>query len=118
VESASINDAVRPAIFVNSNVIERGIVAGAIVQPGGRLFLSGICKGMLTVEERGELELSGIVNGTLHCRGGNVHISGIAHDVHAEAGTVTISGVVHILRRGKADVTIAGGAVVAEDLSG
>ncbi len=96
---------------ISSYASESGIIAGARIENGGTLYLSGISNGNILVNSGGKLYVTGIVNGSVTNNGGVVEIEGDVSRVKANSGTTTISGIAGSIT-GKGKIFYQKGAVI------
>lgn len=97
---------------VQTYISESAIIAGAQVDDGGTLELSGLSQGEIVVNEGGVLRLTGTINGVVSNFGGYVEIEGSLDHLHITHGQAVIGGIVdHI--SGAGSVILKEGAIVA-----
>jgi autotransporter passenger strand-loop-strand repeat protein len=112
-DCAGVNINKEPAQFleVSSYKSESGIIKGAKIYNGGRLYLSGISNSDIIVAKGGMLTVTGQVNGAIINNGGIVEIEGYVSSLIANAGKVIIGGFVSYVS-GSAEVIYKSGAVI------
>ena len=110
-QNVTVRQGTGAALNVRSHVTESGIVAGATVQPGGSLYLSGISNGDILVKKGGHLSVTGVVNATVRNEGGTVEIEGIISSFVSNGGQASVGGQVGSFS-GKGPVNFKRGAIL------
>lgn len=86
------NGQVSGDLIVERDLTLNGMVTGNIlVKSGICLTLNGMCLGELTLEEKSEADVSGIVQGNINNNGGILRVNGVVQGNVTDAGNTTIS---------------------------
>lgn len=97
---------------ITGNRTETGnIVDNVVIDPGGRLVLSGLIGGTLQIESGGYAHIRGLVNGLVVESGGAARLDGMCTgDVYNFGGELVITGMVAGRLHGRMHTQIVPGA--------